>query len=172
MSKGKVVKDLMLDVFDYPHVPYWFTLSQAIKIIKVSFISAKKYPEPLAILVFDEKYNLMGTLSMKNILTGLEPKFMRPTTDAQAYTKEGPELALIWSTLFNKESKDLAEKPVSEIMVPAKYFVEPDDPITKAAFMIIHNDLILLPVLENKKKFVGLVRLIEIFNEISDAVLK
>ncbi|MFH1015292.1 MAG: CBS domain-containing protein, partial [Nitrospirota bacterium] len=77
-----------------------------------------------------------------------------------------------WSTLFNKESKDLAEKPVSEIMVPAKYFVEPDDPITKAAFMIIHNDLILLPVLENKKKFVGLVRLIEIFNEISDAVLK
>jgi Mg/Co/Ni transporter MgtE len=172
MSKGKVVKDLMLDVFDYPHVPYWFTLSQAIKIIKVSFISAKKYPEPLAILVFDEKYNLMGTLSLKNILTGLEPRFMRPTTDAQAYTKEGPELALIWSTLFNKESKDLAEKPVSEIMVPAKYFVEPDDPITKAAFMIIHNDLILLPVLENKKKFVGLVRLIEIFNEISDAVLK
>ncbi|OHE57016.1 MAG: hypothetical protein A2027_01170 [Thermodesulfovibrio sp. RBG_19FT_COMBO_41_18] len=172
MSKGKVVKDLMLDVFDYPHVPYWFTLSQAIKIIKVSFISAKKYPEPLAILVFDEKYNLMGTLSMKNILTGLEPKFMRPTKDAQAYPKEGPELALIWSTLFNKESKDLAEKPVSEIMVPAKYFVEPDDPITKAAFMIIHNDLILLPVLENKKKFVGLVRLIEIFNEISDAVLK
>ena len=172
MSKGKVVKDLMLDVFDYPHVPYWFTLSQAIKIIKVSFISAKKYPEPLAILVFDEKYNLMGTLSMKNILTGLEPKFMRPTKDAQAYPKEGPELALIWSTLFNKESKDLAEKPVSEIMVPAKYFVEPDDPITKAAFMMIHNDLILLPVLENKKKFVGLVRLIEIFNEISDAVLK
>ena len=172
MSKGKVVKDLMLDVFDYPHVPYWFTLSQAIKIIKVSFISAKKYPEPLAILVFDEKYNLMGTLSLKNILTGLEPKFMRATTDAQAYTKEGPELALIWSTLFNKESKDLAEKPVSEIMVPAKYFVEPDDPITKAAFMMIHNDLILLPVLENKKKFVGLVRLIEIFNEISDAVLK
>jgi CBS-domain-containing membrane protein len=172
MSKGKVVKDLMLDVFDYPHVPYWFTLSQAIKIIKVSFISAKKYPEPLAILVFDEKYNLMGTLSLKNILAGLEPRFMRPTADAQAYTKEGPELALIWSTLFNKESKDLAEKPVSEIMVPAKYFVEPDDPITKAAFMIIHNDLILLPVLENKKKFVGLVRLIEIFNEISDAVLK
>jgi len=79
---------------------------------------------------------------------------------------------LIWSTLFNKESKDLAEKPVSEIMVPAKYFVEPDDPITKAAFMMIHNDLILLPVLENKKKFVGLVRLIEIFNEISDAILK
>jgi Mg/Co/Ni transporter MgtE len=172
MSESKIVKDLMLDVFDYPHVPYWFTINQAIKIIKVSFISAKKYPEPLAILVFDEKYNLMGTLSLKNILTGLEPKFMRPTTDAQAYTKEGPELALIWSTLFNKESKDLAEKPVSEVMVPAKYFVEPDDSITKAAYLMIHQDLILLPVLENKKKFVGLVRMREIFDELTNIILK
>ena len=54
------------------------------RIIKVSFISAKKYPEPLAILVFDEKYNLLGTLTLKDILRGLEPRFMRtPTEKAQ-----------------------------------------------------------------------------------------
>lgn len=172
MPKSKVVKDLMINVFEYPHVPYWFTINQVIKIIKVSFISAKKYPEPLAILVFDEKYNLMGTLSLKNILTGLEPKFMRPTEKAQGYIQEEAELSIIWDTLFNTESKKLAEKPVSEIMVPAKYFVEPDDSITKAAYLMIHHDLILLPVLENKKKFVGLIRMIEIFDEISNAILK
>jgi CBS-domain-containing membrane protein len=38
--------------------------------------------------------------------------------------------------------------------------------------MMSHHDLILLPVLENKKKFVGLVRMIEIFDELSDAILK
>ncbi|OHE61155.1 MAG: hypothetical protein A2Z47_16395 [Thermodesulfovibrio sp. RBG_19FT_COMBO_42_12] len=172
MSYKKLVKDLMIDVFEYPHVPYWFTIKQTIMILKKSLIGTEKCFYPVAILIFDEKYNLLGTLSLKDLMRGLEPRFMRATTDAQAYPKEGPELALIWDTLFNKESKDLAEKPVSEIMAPAKFFVEPDDPITKAAFLMIHNDLILLPVLENKKKFVGLVRLVEIFDEISDAILK
>jgi predicted transcriptional regulator len=36
---------------------------------------------------------------------------------------------------------------------------------------MIHNDLVLLPVLEDKKKFVGLVRIKEIFEELSNAVL-
>jgi Mg/Co/Ni transporter MgtE len=81
-------------------------------------------------------------------------------------------LSLIWDTLFTKGTKELAEKPVSEIMVPAKHFVEPNDPITKAAYLMLHHDLVLLPVLENKKKFVGLVRMIEVFDEISSAVIK
>jgi predicted transcriptional regulator len=36
---------------------------------------------------------------------------------------------------------------------------------------MIHNELLLLPVLEDKKKFVGLVRMIEVFNELSEAVM-
>jgi len=32
--------------------------------------------------------------------------------------------------------------------------------------------LILLPVLENKKKLIGLVRMIEVFDAISDEILK
>jgi CBS domain-containing protein len=57
-------------------------------------------------------------------------------------------------------------------MVPAKFFVQPDDPITKAAYLMVHNDLALLPVLENKKKFVGLVRIREVFDELSSSILE
>jgi len=172
MHSDKKVKDLMIGVFDYPHIPYWFSIDQAMKIIKASFIKEKKYTEPLAILVFDEKYNLLGTLTLKDILRGLEPRFMRPTDKAQAYIQEGQELSLIWDTLFASESKELAQKPVNEIMVPTKYFVEPDDSIAKAAYLMIHDDLPLLPVLEAKKKFVGLVRMIEIFDELTNIIIK
>jgi CBS domain len=171
MSDSKAAKDVMIGIFEYPHVPYWFTISQAIRIVKVSFISTKKYPDPLAILVFDEKYNLMGTLTLKDILRGLEPRFLKPSATAQLASEDESALSLIWDTLFDKSSKEFAERPVSEIMTPAKYFVEPTDPITKAAYLMLHHDLILLPVLENKKKFVGLVRMIEVFDEISNAIL-
>jgi len=139
MAKRKVVKDLMIDVFEYPHVPYWFTVKQAIMVIKKSLIETEKCIHPLAVLVFDEKYNILGTLTLKNILKGLE-------------------------------SKEKAERPVSEVMIQAKLFVEPDDPINKAADLMLNNDLILLPVIENKKKFVGVVRMIEIFDELTSAV--
>ncbi len=172
MSEGKVAKDLMIGIFEYPHIPHWFSISQAVRIVKVSFFSSKKYPEPMAILVFDEKYNLLGTLTLKDILKGLEPRFLKPITKAQVSEEDESGLSLIWDTLFTKESKELGEKTVSEIMSPAKFFVEPDDPITKAAYLMLHHDLVLLPVLENKKKFIGLVRMIEIFDEISNALLK
>lgn len=172
MSNGKVAKDVMIGIFEYPHVPYWFSIGQAIRIVKVSFISSKKYPDPMAILVFDEKYNLMGTLTLKDILRGLEPRFMKPSEKAQGISADESGLSLIWDTLFTQGTKELAEKPVSEIMVPAKQFVEPGDSLTKAAYLMLHHDLTLLPVLENKKKFVGLVRMIEVFDEISNAIIK
>ena len=171
MSDRKAAKDVMIGIFEYPHEPYWFTVSQAIRIVKVSFISTKKYPDPMAILVFDEKYNLMGTLTLKDILRGLEPQYLKPNAKAQVAEEDESALSLIWDTLFDKGSKEFAERPVSEIMTPAKYFVEPTDPLTKAAYLMLHHELDLLPVLENKKKFVGLVRMIEVFDEISSGIL-
>ena len=140
MSTGKVVKDVMIDVFEYPHVPYWFTMKQAIMVIKKSVIGTEKCIHPMTVLVFDEKYNILGTLTLGDILKGLE-------------------------------SKDKAESPVSEIMVAAKFFVEPGDTISKAAELMLKNNLTLLPVIEEeKKKFVGVVRMIEIFDELTSDI--
>lgn len=171
MANSKTVKDLLIDVFEYPHIPYWFSIKQAIGIAKKSLLSSEKCHHPMAVLVFDEKYNLLGILSLKDILRGLEPKFLKATTKAQVHVEDESGLSMLWDTLFDKDSKEMAERPVSEVMIPAKLFVHSDDPITKAAYLMIHNDLVLLPVLEDKK-FVGVVRMKEIFNELSDAVLR
>jgi CBS-domain-containing membrane protein len=97
---------------------------------------------------------------------------MKPSGRAQVPEDDATALSVLWDGLFAKESKGLAEKPVKDIMVPARYYVEPEDPITKAAYLMIHHDLILLPVLEKRKKFVGLVRMTEVFDEISGAILE
>ncbi len=172
MSDGKVVKDVMLGIFEYPHIPYWFSIEQAIKVVKASFISTQKHTDPLAVLVFDEKYNLLGTVTLKDILRGLEPSFLKPPVKAQLPEEEKTGLTIVWDSLFSKESKKLAQKPVSEIMVSAKHFVDPLDPVTKAAYLMIHFDLPVLPVLEEKKKFVGIVRMVEIFDVISEEIIK
>jgi CBS domain-containing protein len=172
MSNSKVVKDLMIDVFEFPHIPYWFSIRQAIGIIKKSLLTKEKCLQPMAVLVFDEKYNLVGTVSLKDILRGLEPRFLKPTTKAQGHAGDDPGLSSLWDTMFSKESKEMAEKPISDVMAPAKSFVAPEDPITKAAYLMVHNDLALLPVLENNKKFVGLVRMIEVFDELSNTILE
>lgn len=167
MPNSKTIKDLMLDVFEYPHIPYWFSIRQAIGIIKKSILTKEKCLHPIAILVFDEKYNLVGTISLKDILRGLEPKFLKPTTKAQVHEEDESGLSALWADLFDKESGAAVERPVSEVMAPAKIFLQPGDPITKAAYMMIHNDITLLPILEDQKKLVGIVRMLEVFTELS-----
>ncbi len=167
MSGDKTVKDVMIGIAKFPHMPYWFSIGKAVKIAKLSLFQAKEYPVPMAILVFDEKYNLMGTLTLEEILKGLAPKSV-----TQAAKDEKTMLSLLKNTLSDKEAKMLAERPVSEIMTPAKFSVDPGDPVIKAAYLMLQNNLVLLPVIDGKKKFVGLVRMIEVFDDLSNAILR
>jgi len=52
----KTAKDIMIPLEDYPHIPYWFTLRQAMAIIREAAIKFEGAFEPRAVLVFDEKY--------------------------------------------------------------------------------------------------------------------
>lgn len=172
MQESKKVKDVMVDVFEFPHIPYWFTIKQAIGIIKKSFVGTEKCVFPQVVLVFNEKYNLMGTFTPRDIIKGLEPK-LKPVAIKEAdiaYVDENA-LAAFEASLFSAQSKELAEKPVSEIMIPSKTFVSPEDTILKAAFLMVDQNLVVLPVLENKK-LVGVVRMLEAFDEISNIVLE
>ncbi len=173
MQCEKRVEDVMNSIFDYPHIPYWFSIRQAMRTVRISLPGySKKNFGPFSVLVFDEKYNLLGTLSLQDIMKGLEPRFFKPVKGFHPPEEDFSGPSIIWDSLFSKQSKELAEKQVSEIMAPAKYFIEPDDPLTKAAYFMLKNNLVLLPVLENKRKLVGLVRMVEIFAAISDEVLK
>lgn len=174
MANGKTVKDVMIDTFEYPHMPYWFTIRQAIGIMKKSVIDAQKCVYPQVILAFDEKYNLMGTLTIRDILRGLAPRLLqaKAMADADVSYIDEKAMAEVEASLFSSEAKQLAEKPISEIMVPVKAFASPGDSVVKAAFLMEHLNIQVLPVLEDKKKLVGIVRMMEVFQEVSNLILE
>jgi Mg/Co/Ni transporter MgtE len=172
MSQSQTIKDLMIDVFEFPHIPYWFTIRQAIEIVKKALMDSEKCYHPMAILVFDEKYNLLGTLTHIDLLKGIEPAFasLQPEVSGQEGSSSLP--AMDWTTLFTHQSRSLAERPVSEVMAPARIFVHTEDQASKAAYLMASHKLVLLPVLDEGKKLVGLVRMPELFDVLSSSVVK
>jgi DNA-binding NarL/FixJ family response regulator len=166
MPYRKQVKDLMIPLEDYPHIPYWFTVRQSMAIVREAAIKFEGSFEPRAVLVFDEKYQLMGMLTLRDIIKGLEPKFAK---DA-GLVKADPSLAVLMGDMFGPGMKEASQKPVSEVMSPIRVTVNGEDPITKALFLMIQENVGMMPVLLDNK-IVGMVRMNELFKEISTVVL-
>ncbi|MBF0342826.1 MAG: CBS domain-containing protein [Nitrospirae bacterium] len=170
MIGDKKVQDMMVDIFEMPHIPYWFTIKQAIRLIRKSYPDVKSYPYSMMILVFDEKYHLLGSVSINEILKGLEPELLSSCALAASDTPEGQLATVPWETLFDVKGKELLQHPVSEIMTPINTFVNHDDPVTRAAYMMFCHSTTILPVLEGKKKLLGIIRLADIFCAIAQAI--
>jgi CBS domain-containing protein len=166
MPNSKKVKDLMIPLEDYPHIPYWFTLRQAMAIIREAAVKFEVSFEPRAVLVFDEKYQLMGILTLRDIITGLEPKFLQETS----LVKMDPSLTVLLGDFFGPKMKEQSQRAVSEVMSPIKITVNAEDPITKPLYLMIKENLGLIPVMQ-RGRVVGMVRLSDLFGEISKIVL-
>jgi CBS domain-containing protein len=166
MPYHKNTKDLMIPLEDYPHIPYWFTLRQAMAIVREAAVRFEGSFEPRTVLVFDEKYQLMGMLTLRDIIKGLEPKFLQETP----LIKMDPSLTMLTGDLFGPKMKELSQRPVSEVMSPIRVTVNAGDPLTKALFLMIKEQVGLIPVMQDSK-VVGMVRLSDLFGEISKIVL-
>jgi|UniRef100_A0A7C5AKT8 CBS domain-containing protein len=169
--KEKKVRDVMIPLADYPHIPYWFTLRQAMAMVREATLKFEKSFEPRSVLVFDEKYQLMGMLTLRDIVKGLEPQFLKGTRLAEGLqVASHPELSLLIKDCFGPGLKEASQRPVSEAMRPIRATVNAGDSLVKAMAQMIREDVGLMPVMEDQK-VVGIVRLSDLFQEISRIVL-
>jgi CBS-domain-containing membrane protein len=88
--------------------------------------------------------------------------------DAKVTPDEQDALADVEVRLYSADTKKLLEKPISEIMQPIRVSVSFEDSVAKAAFLMERRNIQVLPILENNKKLVGIVRMIEVFREVSN----
>ncbi|MCJ7618512.1 MAG: CBS domain-containing protein, partial [Desulfobacterales bacterium] len=124
--------------------------------------------------VFDEKYQLLGVLTLKKLLTGFEPRFLR-RDEKSAYQglqhADYAGLAALVEGTFSEGCKEEAKKPVSEVMIPIKAKVDVNDSIAKAAFIMIQADINLIPVMEGEIVR-GVLRMSDVFNELTKIVVE
>lgn len=172
----KIAGEMMISLDQYPHIPYWFTLRQAIAALEKSEIDKDGQKSlPRALLVFDEHYHLLGCVRRRDILRGLEPKFLRtmPITHRKSLfdVDVDPNLVDLSKGKISKALQEQADTPVSEVMTPLTSMVDYNDHLTKVIFKMINRDLNLIAV-SRDGKVVGVVRSVDVFREIASLLLE
>ncbi len=67
----------MIPLDEYPHIPYWFTIRQAMAEMEKTEVGIEDRKSlPRQVLVFNESYELLGMVRRRDILRGLEPEFL------------------------------------------------------------------------------------------------
>ncbi len=164
-------RDVMISLENYPHIPYWFTLRQAIVEMEKSEIDRDgRKSLPRAVLVFNEAYELLGLVRRRDILKGLEPKFLivKPLQYRKKLfdVKVDPNLSLLSSEDLLKGVLEQVERPVSEIMSPIEHTIDYMDHIFKVIYEMNQFKMNLIPVTKDNA-IVGVVRTVDIFRRVA-----
>ncbi len=167
--------DIMIPMEKYPHIPHWFTLRQAMAEMENSSLEIDgRKSLPRVVLVFDEKYQLLGMVRRRDILRGLEPEFLsqKPLPDRKQLFDLTPDadLSEVFFDKIMEGVRQRAERPVSEVMIPVVGTADFDDHIAKVVYKMNANKFSLLPVLKDGR-VVGVVRTVDVFHEFAKLLL-
>lgn len=167
--------DMMIPLSDYPHIPYWFTLREAIAMLERSVIDVRgRKSLPRSFLVFNEAYELLGIVRRRDILRGLSPRFMLEGTPrhrkALFEVKADPMLLEMHYDKALGSLREQAGRPVAEFMSPVGRTLQFDDHLATIMFEMVEADLSMIPVLQNGA-VVGVVRSVDVLHEVARLVL-
>lgn len=170
----KTAGEIMIPLDQYPHLPYWFTLRQAIAEMEQSeFDVGGRKSLPRVVLVFDEEYRLLGIVRRRDILRGLEPSFLSQPDGQRPgdYNQfQDPNLAELSLDRLMAGIRERAERTVRDVMLPIKATADHDDHIMKLIYVMVANDIHLLPVLKDGS-VTGVVRTVDVFQEVAQLLL-
>lgn len=172
----KCVGDIMIPLDEYPHLPHWFTLRQALaEMAGVQLrVGEGQVASPRNALVFDEAYRLLGLIRRRDIMRGIEPRYLTSEKlhlhfqDISMHPDPG--LSELSYDKMVKTIRERSEQKVSEFMQPIVTTLNFDDPLMKAVLAFVEHDLSLIPVLRNGK-VAGVVNTIRVCHELAQVIL-
>ena len=167
------VRDIYVPITDYPHIPASASICDAIQMMHNSLSEGHKYR---TILVTDEEGHLQGYLSLRDLMRAVGPNYLSKKTPSykghqpfEGISDDFTALSLIWQEGFTLKVMEEARKPVSGVLTLIENTVSLDDPFAKCAYLLLVQDVLILPVVENDR-VIGVIRLVDIFERIADTI--
>lgn len=172
--KRITAEDIMIPLDSYPHVPYWFSLRQAIAAMDKSQIHSDGLQSlPRVVLVFDEQYQLMGMVRRRDILRGLGENALSDL-DEKGERNVSPistssRVGLSEEEVFEK-IRERAERPVSEVITPIRVSVESTMLLSELVDFLVIHDTAMVPVVKDGA-LVGVVRSTDVLRHVGKLLL-
>jgi CBS domain-containing protein len=167
----RLVKEIMIPLGRYPSVRAGDTLRRAVSTMEAAHIEVgHRRSLPRVLLVLGSGDELVGILRRRDILRGLEPKFL--VSQRMEYQKKlfdvavDPNLSELAFDRMVKGIREQAARPVREVMLPVAGTIDPDDHIMKAVYEMVSLNQSLLPVVRNGR-VLGVIRSVDVLHELA-----
>jgi CBS domain-containing protein len=175
-----LVKDLMIPLSGYATVSQDATLAEAIKALKKAQLEFDQSKDRhRAILVSDENGNIVGKLSQLDVISALEPKYLK-IEDQKDLSRFGISKGFVDTMmkehqLWEKSLDNICEKASKIIVKTIMYaptegeFVKEDATLEEAIHQLVlgrHQSLLVT----RGKIIIGVLRLTDVFREIANRI--
>ena len=183
MAEYKKVKEIMAPIEDYDRVNIDAQLCDAMSILKRNYEKLKAGEQGnfhKTLLVVDDKDNVVGKLSMYDLIRGLVPEPAKKPEVSKAYNAmrsgrsrdvsvevgDAQEHFKWLSSGFSDLIKQEAHKSVRDIMTPIeKSSLKSEDKVTHGIYTLF-KDKVRQQFVQSEGKIVGVVNLNVIFNQL------
>ena len=170
----KKAGDIMIPIEDYTTIDPDSTIKEGIERLKRSFESATSTSRIMetghrSILVFDQTGELIGILSILDLIEAVRPAYLSAPKPSMADSMQYSPM--FWSGLFTTQAKGLVDKRIRDVMSDAPLSIDKDTNLMEIANLIFTKKRRRMAV-TREGKGVGVVREQEIFFEMAKIILK
>ncbi|MEN6317733.1 MAG: CBS domain-containing protein [Syntrophaceae bacterium] len=152
-------KDLMIPIRDYLKPDS--NLKEAVNLLRTAVRGEEKFGV-MALPVLDEKENLVGMLSMMDILRAVYPFYMSMMNLGE----------FTWDGMLESLAKQSGNRKIREFMTSPVITVHEDDPLMECVDRILKNHVRRMPVIDKSGKVLGMIYMRDIFYAITKTMLE
>ena len=140
------VRAILVPLAEYPHIAQTATVREAFAVLHERHMAAGwRYRH---LLVFDPNETLVGVIGLSDLLRALMPEYLKASA-TEHFAGSQPDarsLSLIWQDSFDAQCRHVAEARVEQYMAPVPDTVQVDDPLCRAAYLMVAHQTDMLPV--------------------------